>query len=212
MAPALPQKRPALRLRLLSGVALSLVALLGLTSCDKDPVVAGDTPPSPATIVTPDGRPSAVPEVVTGDVTVQNDALGDSEELVERAIADLKRLGFWGDLTDHLYVLKISSRPGPDRIPDDGHLADAFLTAQIDETTAGSLCDVMFFPDAMVADLARYEDYYNRGLLPDPTPTLRQFWASILGHELAHCLDHGRGEPTAERWEKKVLAAARERV
>jgi hypothetical protein len=155
---------------------------------------------------------SSAVKVVTGHVKVENDALGDSKQLVRRAINDLKDLGFWDDLTDHLYVLKISTRPGPDRIPDDKHLADAFLTGQIDETTAGSLCDLMFFPDAMVADLVRYDDYYNRGLLPDPTPTLRQFWASIVGHELGHCLDHGRGEPTAERWERKVLTAARQTV
>jgi hypothetical protein len=67
----------------------------------------------------------------------------------------------------------------------------------------------MFFPDAMAADLARYDRYYHQGLLPDPTPTEREFWVSILGHELGHCLYHGRGEPTAERWEKKVLDAAR---
>ena len=173
---------------------------------------ANDPPTSAASpsAGTPSPVPSSRLRVVTGDVRVENEALGDSKGTVRTAIADLKNLGFWDDLTDHLYVLKISSRPGPDRIPDDGHLADAFLTGQIDETTAGPLCDIMFFPDAMVADLERYEDYYNQGLLPDPTPTLRQFWASILGHELAHCLDHGQGEPTAERWEKKVLTAVRE--
>jgi hypothetical protein len=95
-------------------------------------------------------------------------------------------------------------------VPSDGHLADAFLTAQIDKRGAGSLCDILFFPQAMTDDLVRYENFYEQGLLPDPTPTLRQFWVSILGHELAHCLRHGSGEPVAERWEKKVLDRARE--
>lgn len=187
-------------------VALSVgaIVLSGACTAAESPT-ADSTPHQPSASQSPSPKPTPV----TGHVRVENQALGSSERLVTRAIHDLKALGFWDDLTDHLYVLKISSRPGRTRIPKDGHLADAFLTAQIDKRGAGSLCDILLFPQAMTDDLVRYENFYEQGLIADPTPTIRQFWVSILGHELAHCLHHGSGEPTAERWEKKVLAAAR---
>jgi hypothetical protein len=137
-------------------------------------------------------------------------AVGPAKALVTEAVADLKKLGYWKELTDDLYVLKIGSRSGRASVPEDGHLADAFLTGQIDDDGgSGALCDIMFFPTAMSDDLVRYAEYYAQGLLPDPTPTVREFWVSILAHELAHCLEHGKGEPIAESWEKKVLEAAR---
>lgn len=185
------------------------MTLLALTALLGNACVSPQTSAGPTTSSRVPSRPEPSPTVVTGHVRVENEALGASKRFLARAIGDLKQLGFWHTLTDHLYVLHISSRPGLDRIPADGHLADAFLTGEVDKTKAGSLCDIMFFPDALTADLARYAGYYARGLLPDPTPTLREYWVSILGHELAHCLHHGRGEPTARRWEKKVLTAAR---
>ncbi len=139
-----------------------------------------------------------------------NAALGGSKRLVNTAIGDLKKVGLWRPLTNHLYSLKFATRLGRLNVPEDGHLADAYLTAAINGNEGGAACDVMFFPTAMADDLARWRTYHSQGLLADPAPTLRQFWGSIMAHELAHCLKHGRGEPTAERWEARALAALRE--
>ncbi len=139
-----------------------------------------------------------------------NSAFGRSRVRVASAIDDLRDIGYWKDLTGHLYELKVGSRLGLENIPEDGHLADAYLTAKIDGNEGGSYCDIMFFPAAMSADLERWRNYYASGLLDDPAPTFRQFWAAILGHELAHCQRNRNGEPAALKWEEKVLAAVRE--
>ncbi len=118
----------------------------------------------------------------------------------------------WRKLTGHLYVVKISSRPGPHDVPKDDHLADAYLRAYIDDEGQGAMCDIKFFPAALNKDLANWRYAYGRGTYPDPPPTARQYWAAILGHELAHCYEHGRGEPFALRWEARVLALVRERL
>ena len=170
---------------------------------------------SPIARSTPEGSPSGEGEPAERGITqpegliVQNVAQGGSRQLVATAIGDLKRERLWKRLTDHLYVVKIGSRLGRANVPEDGHLADVYLTAQIDDGVGGSLCDIMFFTTAMADDLDRWRTYNAQGLLDDPAPTRRQFWASILAHELAHCLDHGRGEPAAERWEAKALEAVR---
>lgn len=139
-----------------------------------------------------------------------NSAFGRSRTRVATAVEDLKAVGYWKDLTGHLYELKIGSRLGLENVPEDGHLADAYLTAKIDGDEGGSYCDIMFFPAAMSADLERWRNYYASGLLDDPAPTFRQFWAAILGHELAHCQRGRNGEPAALKWEDRVLAAVRE--
>ena len=165
----------------------------------------------------PKASPSAQDDPAERGITkperliVQNVAHGGSKKLVATAIADLKREGLWRPLTKHLYVVKVGSRLGRSNVPEDGHLADAYLTAQIDEGVGGSLCDIMFFTTAMADDLARWRTYNAQGLLDDPAPTRRQFWASILAHELSHCLDHGSDEEVAERWEAKALDAVRKR-
>ncbi len=187
--------------------AALLLVILGLTGCtapDGAPMQAG---PTSSTLPIP--IPNQTVAGPVKGVRVVNHAFGSSKDLLGTAIADLKTLGFWNELTKDLYVLKVSSRNGRARVPEDGHLADAFLTAQIDKRGSGALCDLMFFPVAMSDDLARYQQYYEQGLFADPPPSEREFWASILAHELAHCLGHGKGEPVAEAWEKKVLAAAR---
>ena len=145
---------------------------------------------------------------------VENSATGRSGRLIARAVLDLKRLGLWRRLTRHLYRIYLSSREGAINIPDDRHLADALLTAQIDRRGSGALCDIRFYPAAIARDLERQRDYFEGGRLPSPPPSPRQFWVSVLGHELAHCLPHPDplrqvGERTARRWERKVLDAAR---
>ena len=184
---------------------LLCVVLLGACSGSDEPLDVDRTErvsPSPQE---PAERGITQPE----GLTVENVAHGHSKRLVANAITDLKKEGLWKPLTKHLYVIKIGSRLGRSNVPDDGHLADAYLTAQIDDGIGGSLCDIMFFPTAMSDDLARWRSYNAQGLLDDPAPTRRQFWASILAHELAHCLDHGSDEKVAEKWEAKALEAVR---
>jgi hypothetical protein len=44
---------------------------------------------------------------------------------IARAIADLKGLGLWGELTRHLERLRLRARPGRANVPRDAHLADS---------------------------------------------------------------------------------------
>ena len=145
----------------------------------------------------------------SGRARVRLEATGRARGLIRTGIADVKRLGLWDDLTRHLYLIKIDSRLGRLNVPEDGHLADTYFTGVIDERGAGALCDIMFFPTAIGDDLGRWAIYYSQGRLPEPPPSPRDFWVAVLGHELAHCLGDGSGEAVAERWEARVLAAAR---
>jgi hypothetical protein len=138
-------------------------------------------------------------------VRVQNHAFGSSARFVQQAVRDLKRLDLWGPLTDHLYVIKVGSRSGRDNVPRDGHLADAYITGLVEDEGAGALCDIMFFPTAITDDLARWRTYHANGYLEAPAPSLRQFWAALLAHELGHCMEGPRGEKVAEKWEQRAL-------
>src|SRR5918994_635051 len=115
---------------------------------------------------------------------VENNAFGSSARLVQRAVRDLKRLDLWGRLTRRLYVVELGSRLGRDNVPRDGHLADAYATGLVDERGAGALCDIMFFPTAVTDDLARWRTYHASGFIEESPPSLRQFWAGLLAHEL----------------------------
>lgn len=122
-------------------------------------------------------------------------------------MGDLKAIGMWRELTDHLYRVELDSRRGTANVPEDGHLADAYFTGIVENGGGGAVCDVMFFTSSISADLARWRDYYSRGLLPDPAPTLRQFYGSLLAHELAHCRRGPRDEDVAQAWERRALDA-----
>ena len=194
-------------------IACTLTTALLLAGC------SGDGPPGPDAAVSPSAAPAEAEETAAErgitqpeGTVIHNAAHGASKRSVSRAIKDLKKVKLWKPLTKHLYVIKIGSRLGRSNVPEDGHLADAYLTAQIDDGVGGSLCDIMFFPTAMADDLARWRAYNAQGLLTEPAPSRRQFWGAILAHELAHCLDHGKGEGAAERWEGKALEALRKRV
>jgi hypothetical protein len=100
-------------------------------------------------------------------------------------------------------------------VPEDGHLAEARAFPYIDDDGGGRLCDITFFNTAIEDDMRLQQDYFDEGLLDRAPPTVRDFWVSILGHELAHCLPHERNgqpalapEPVAMKWEHRVLEAA----
>lgn len=187
-------------------LVLLVVFVAGCSSERSARPEAASSPGTASVSPTPANRP-----VVTPDrLIVENDGFGRSKGRVAQAIADLKEVGLWQRLTRRLYAVKFGSRPGETNIPDDGHLADAFLTVRIDGDFGGAFCDVMFFPRAIIADLDRWELYHSQGLMSDPAPTIRQFWASIMAHELAHCFKGRNGEPIAMEWEDKALQAVRD--
>ena len=145
-------------------------------------------------------RPAGVP--------VENLALNRADRrAVDRAVEDLKRLGFWRRLTRQVESVIVSTRPGAGNVPEDGHLADAIRNVTLGRPP-GYTCDVMIFSHALERDVALQRVYYAQGRLPHPAPTLRQFWAVILAHELAHCTDRGAsGEGYSTTWERRVLEA-----
>lgn len=166
----------------------------------------------------PQARPSSPASRTSGDpenrgitkpkrLLIQNVAFGASRVAVDEAISDLKAIELWRPLTAHLYAVKFASRLGRSNVPRDGHLADAYLSVQIDGAVGGGLCDIMFFPTAMRDDLRRWQAYNDQGLLADPAPSWRRFWASIMAHELAHCRQGRNGETAALEWEERALAA-----
>ena len=134
---------------------------------------------------------------------------GPARALLQTAVRDLKTIDMWDRLTAHLYRVELDSRPGTSNVPEDGHLADAYFTGVIEGRGGGEVCDVMFFPAAVLADLARWQSYYAGGLVAEPPPTLRQFYGSLVAHELAHCRPGPRGEDIARAWENRALEALR---
>jgi hypothetical protein len=183
--------------------ASMLAAVLLLVACAPD-----EAPPQSRPRRRPQNREESIQErrPTRMHVRVENNAFGFSERMVRQAVRDLKRLDLWHPLTDHLYVIEIGSRLGRESIPRDGHLADAYVTGLVEEEGSGALCDIMFFPTAITDDLTRWQSYYAGGYLDTPPPSsLRQFWASLLAHELGHCMEGPRGERVAERWEHRAF-------
>ena len=184
-----------------------LVAALLLGACSQTPPSterpssqeasrqASPSPPAERGITNPPG------------VVVVNGALGEDRKVIAQAVEDVKATGFWRELTGHLYSVRIGLRPGEERIPEDGHLADALRTLKLDGDVGGVYCQITFYSAAMSQDLERVGEYFDQGLVSSPPPTERQFYASILGHELAHCLGKGKGEAVAQQWEARVLGA-----
>lgn len=188
-------------------LARLLVPLLLLGACAPD-----ESPAATAPTASPAPSPSPSPSIVTNPpgLIVENDALGASTRRIRRAMRDLKAVDLWRPLTKHLYKVKFQTRLGAVSVPDDGHLADAILTAGFGRRAQGLVCDLMFFPNAIARDLDRWRLYYQQGAVADPPPTLRQLWGAVTAHELGHCLPGGPGEKVAGKWELKALARLRE--
>jgi hypothetical protein len=173
----------------------------------------------------PDGRNSGPPATKAGSsaesspkkrprtkprMFVANKALSERDRVrIRRAVKELKRLGFWKDLTRHLWQVRVSSRPGAQRIPPDGHLADSvYQLHRVRGTHLEPVCDIFFYSRALKLDVERQAEAEAAGALTEPAPGLGQFWAVVLAHELAHCTTRGqKGEAYSTRWEDRVLDA-----
>ena len=189
---------------------LACVLLLGACSSPADPGPAPDQV-APATPGPSSSGPAERGITDPPGVIVVNGALGAGDRrLVTTAVEDVKATGLWKELTGHLYSVRIGIRPGEERIPEDGHLADALRTLKLDGDLGGIYCQITFYSAAMAGDLERVGEYFDQGLIATPPPSERQFYAAILGHELAHCLGKGKGEQVAQAWEKKVLDAVKD--
>lgn len=194
----------AIRQRVPVALVLLIAMLMGACSERSTPEPAA-RPTARATTSSPGPEQRGITK--PAGVIVENAAQPGTKKLVRQAIADLKEVGIWRRLTRHLYGAKFATRPGRSAVPPDGHLADAFLTAKVDGDVGGTYCDIMFFPVAMADDLTRWRRYHAQGLVAEPAPTTRQFWASIMAHELSHCMRKERGEKAARAWEKRALEA-----
>lgn len=183
-----------------------LIPLLLLPGCTG----GGDAPAEASATAPPSPSPSPSVVINPPGVVVENAANGKSVKRIRRAMRDLKAVNLWRPLTKHLYKIKFQSRLGAINIPDDGHLADAILTAGFGKRAQGRLCDIMFFPNAIARDLDRWRLYYEQGAVTEPPPTLRQLWGAVTAHELGHCFPGGPGEKVAQRWERKALARLQE--
>lgn len=137
------------------------------------------------------------------------EAAGAMRHRLAQAIRDLKTVDLWARLAAHLYRIELDSRHGTANVPEDGHLADAYYTGIVEGRRGGEVCDVMFFSSAVAADLERWSAYYRSGLIATPAPTMREFYGSLLAHELAHCRRGPRGEAVARAWERRALEALR---
>jgi hypothetical protein len=183
--------------------ALALVTVVSSACAD-----APESKAAPRVVPTPSPSQSVV--INPPGILVENVAFGRSKQRVRAAVRDLEAAGLWHRLTRHLYRVKFGTRLGVVNIPDDGHLADAVLTAAFDEGAQGRLCDILFFPNAIDQDLRRWHLYYSQGAIEDPPPTLRQYWGGVMAHELGHCFPGGPGEKVARAWEAKALRRLRE--
>jgi len=183
---------------------VAIVAALAFApvACDEARV-----PVAPERTVAATPSSPVVPVRHTPRVVIESS--GRTRARLVTAVRDLKRVDLWPRLTDHLYEIELDSRAGTANVPPDGHLADAYFTGVVDERGAGPVCDVMFFPSAVAADLVRWRQYYAAGVMASPAPTERAFYAALVAHELAHCRRGARGEPVARAWEARALRAVR---
>lgn len=196
------------------GMVVACALVLGACESSRDGSPRAHkaaSPPSAPGHQTPQGRRSQMRKrraTHPRRTPVRNLALTRPDRRkVGRAVGDLKALGFWRELTGHVESVIVATRPGVERIPVDGRLADSIMNVSIDRYP-GYVCDIVIFSEALRNDVARQAVYYSQGRLARPPPTVREFWVVLLAHELAHCSKRGqKGEAYPTIWERRVLDA-----
>ena len=179
-----------------------------LASCTQDtsrPVESAPEPSRTAGSSRADRPPTRPHRKVVLETT------GEARTRIATAIDDLKTIGFWERLTGSLFEVQLDARSGRSNIPRDEHLADAYYTAKTEPNGGGTVCDIMFFSTSIAADLERWRSLYAEGRIDRPPPeSLRQYYGSLLAHELGHCQPGPRGEPEALSWEHRAVTALQE--
>src|SRR5687767_8533991 len=114
-----------------STLVLAFVLTMGVAACEgSEPGPSGSPLREPSATqepsTGPEGRPRAAraPSVPARPKVYFGELDGWLPE-IETAISDLKNVGYWDDLTDHLYRIDLRVRPGRSNVPKDRHLADA---------------------------------------------------------------------------------------
>ncbi|MDQ3940361.1 MAG: hypothetical protein M3238_03310 [Actinomycetota bacterium] len=134
-----------------------------------------------------------------------------AENLIRRGIRDVKRIGLWDPLTRHLGVVKFAAYEERYRVPPDNHLADASPMLTDENGDFQLRCDIVFYSLAMAREVTRLRRLHDAGVIDFVPPDLREAYASVVAHELAHCLRGPHGEKVAQRWERRALTRLRAR-
>ena len=176
------------------GVRAFVPLLLVLSSC------MARLPPeaergAPAAQEAPASSPSASP--TDPPLKVENNGLGASKRLIRLAIAELKRIDYWEQLTRDFYYLRFGTRPDP--VQNDDRISDIVAGGLVDESGSGASCDIYFYEGPMKQE---YREKKSRGL---GWLSLRHFWTSWLAHEIARCRGTGDRDSSADRWQLRTL-------
>lgn len=200
-----------------------MCVLLGAAACRGDEPAAAPRPsasPSrPLLTTNQGGRAKRGP----AGITLVFETGRFEQRLFQRAIRSLDRIRVWPKLTDGLHSVELETHPGA-RSEAGVHLADATLGHTVLDGRPLVVCDIRFYPRAIRQELRlfrrvrelglsprRWRDYNDNGVFDEPQPRRSDFWASILAHELSHCLVGPHGERAAQNWEYKTMRRLRSR-
>lgn len=152
-----------------------------------------------------------------GGITLVFETGRFEQKLFQATVRDLVRVGVWKTLTEGLHYVELETHPGG-RSEAGVHLADAVLAHTVVEGRPFVVCDIRFYPRAIRQELRlwrrvrelglspqQWRDYNENGVFDEGQPTKADFWASILAHELVHCLPGPHGEKAAREWEYKTM-------
>lgn len=203
---------------------LGVVALLAGACIERTDAPGARISPAPTptkTLITTDQGGKAKPG--PAGITLVFETGPFEQRLFQATVRDLVRVGVWRKLTRGLHSVELETHPGA-RSKAGVHLADAVLSHAVLEGKPLVVCDIRFYPRAIRQELRlfrrvkelglspdEWRDYNDNGVFDEPTPDKSDFWASILAHELSHCLVGPHGEQAAQAWEYKTMRRLRSR-